>query len=94
MRKVIATILICVLVASCHPWFQSRFPWEEGPDPNQDPVLTTSSGRAYFPSDATWVPLLDDCMATGGSRRHCINTLPPDERAKLEDWRRNQSGAQ
>jgi len=93
MRKLIATILVTVLVAGCHPWFESRFPWEEGPDPNQEPVLTTSPG-VYFPGDATWVPLIDDCMAAGGSRRHCINALPPAERAKLEDWRRDLRGAQ
>jgi hypothetical protein len=83
--------LLVFFVASCmsHPWFQSRFPWEESPDPNQGPVITDSTGHVYPPGNSTWVPLVDDCMAEGGSRRYCIENLPPEERAKLERWRRN-----
>ena len=59
---------IVLLVGSCmsHPWFKSRFPWEDKPDPNQKPVLSNSRGETYLPGTPSWVPLVDDCMAAGG----------------------------
>ncbi len=77
-----------LIVASCatHPWFKSRFPWEEQPDPNQQPVLTNSAGETYHPGTPSWVPLIDDCIRAGGSRNDCIEALPPEELAKLEAW--------
>jgi hypothetical protein len=79
---------IVLLVGSCmsHPWFKSRFPWEDKPDPNQKPVLTNSRGETYLPGTPSWVPLVDDCMAAGGNRTDCSNNLPPDELAKLQRW--------
>jgi hypothetical protein len=79
---------IVLLVGSCmsHPWFKSRFPWQDKPDPNQKPVLTNSRGETYLPGTPSWVPLVDDCMAAGGNRTDCTNNLPPDELAKLQRW--------
>ncbi len=76
------------LVASCmtHPWFKSRFPWEEQPDPNQQPVLTNSAGERYHPATPTWVPLVDNCLRNGGNRTECIDNLPPEELKKFHDW--------
>ena len=79
---------IVLLGGSCmsHPWFKSRFPWEDKPDPNQKPVLTNSRGETYLPGTPSWVLLVDDCMAAGGNRTDCSNNLPPDELAKLQRW--------
>jgi len=78
----VASLLI---VSGCgHPWFKSRWPWEEPPDPNQEPVLTNSAGQTYYPGTPSWVPLIDDCMSAGGSRGECIAALPPEELARLE----------
>ena len=37
-------------------------------------------------SDQPWVPLIDSCMANGGQRTQCIESLPPDVLAQLEAW--------
>ena len=73
-----------LLVSGCHPWFETRWPWEKKPDPNV--VITNSAGQIYNPGTPSWVPLIDDCMNAGGTRSECIATLPPEELAKLEAW--------
>jgi hypothetical protein len=32
------------------------------------------------------VPLIDECIRRGRSRRDCINELPPEELAALKRW--------
>jgi hypothetical protein len=89
LRIVSAVLLIgtLLLATGCgHPWFKSRFPWEEQRDPDQPPVIVNSAGEPYLPGTPSWVPLIDDCMAGGGSRGECIEALPPEELAKLEAW--------
>jgi hypothetical protein len=71
-----------------HPWFKSRWPWEEPPDPNQQPILTNSAGETYRPGTPSWVPLIDDCMRAGGDRNDCIDALPPEELEKFQEWER------
>jgi hypothetical protein len=77
-----------LIVASCttHPWFKSRFPWEDPPDPDQQPILVNSSGERYHPGTPSWVPLVDNCIREGGGRADCIDQLPPDEKAKFHQW--------
>ena len=75
---------LMLLITSCHPWFESRFPWEEKPDPNQKPIITTSAGRIYQSGTPSYVPLIDECMSTGETRAECIDALPREELAKLE----------
>jgi hypothetical protein len=83
-----------LIVSGCgHPWFKNRWPWQEQPDPNQQPVLTNSAGQTHDPAIPSWVPLIDDCMNAGGSRGECIAALPPEELARLEAWETGQ-GAQ
>ncbi len=50
----------------------------------EQPVLTNSRGERYYPGTPTYVPLIDDCLALGGTRGACIEALPPDELKKLE----------
>ena len=80
-----------LLVASCetHPWFKSRFPWEEQPDPNQQPVITNSAGERYHTGTPSWVPLVDDCLREGGNRTDCIDSLPAEELEKFHEWEQN-----
>jgi hypothetical protein len=78
-----------LISGGCHPWFESRYPWEENPDRNQTPVITTSDGSRYesgshYPGTPSYVPLIDACLSEGGSRGECIESLPPEELAKLE----------
>jgi len=73
-----------LLLTGCHPWFKSRFPWEEQPDPNQKPVITNSAGETYQSGTPSFVLLIDDCMSAGGSRNECIAALPPESLARLE----------
>ena len=47
-------------------------------------VLTNSRGEHYYTGTPTYVPLIDDCLALGGTRGACIEALPPDELKKLE----------
>lgn len=47
-----------------------------------------SGQRQYEPGTPPWVPLIDECMAAGGSRNDCIAALPPDVYAALTDWER------
>ncbi len=47
-------------------------------------VLTNSRGEHYYIGTPTYVPLIDDCLALGGTRGACIEALPPDELKKLE----------
>lgn len=38
------------------------------------------------PDETPWSPLIDACMAEGGSRGQCIDSLPPEILADLEAW--------
>jgi hypothetical protein len=78
-----------LLTSGCHPWFKSRYPWEEKSDPNQKPVVTTPNGGSYksgshYPGTPSYVALIDACVSKGGSRGECIESLPAEELAKLE----------
>lgn len=85
--KLIAVVLLIgmmLLISGCHPWFKIRFPWEKQPDPNQKPIITTSTGGIYQRGTPSYVPLIDECMSAGGTRGECIHVLPPEELAKLQ----------
>jgi len=69
-----------------HPWFKSRWPWEDPPDENQRPILTNSAGERYHPGTPSWVPLIDDCIRAGGNRSDCIDNLPRAELEKFKEW--------
>jgi hypothetical protein len=78
-----------LLVSGCHPWFKSHYPWEDMRDPNQQPVVNTDDGGSYStgshnPNTPSYVPLIDACLSKGESRSECIESLPPEELAKLE----------
>lgn len=83
---VLAIVCLLILSGCGHPWFKTRWPWEEKPDPNQRPVITTSDEEIIYPGSLSWVPLINDCMKAGGTRNECIAALPPEELAKLEAW--------
>ena len=91
MSRSILPIVTLTLLAGCHPWFKSRFPWQEGPDPNQQPVITNSAGETYLPGTPAWIPKIDDCMREGGSRPDCIDALPAEDREALEQWERERA---
>jgi len=38
-----------------------------------------------------WVPLIDQCMAKGGERIACIESLPSEVLTDLEQWERNRN---
>jgi hypothetical protein len=90
LKRIVWLLVVgaALLMASCmtHPWFKSRFPWEEQPDPDKKPVITNSAGERYNPGTPSFVPLIDNCMAEGGSRTYCIDNLPPEEMKKFLDW--------
>ena len=93
MTKATTLIPAALILAGCHPWFESRFPWDEQPDPDQQPILTNSAGERYHPGTPSWVPLVDDCLAAGGNRTDCIDNLPPEELTKFREWEaRNRRG--
>ena len=85
--SICAALMMC---ASCgHPWFQSR---QQAPA-DQRPELTAAvppdpgtASDEYLPGTPSWVPLIDACMREGGSRGACIDALPPEEKAALEQW--------
>jgi hypothetical protein len=77
MRQLTIVFISALLVACEHSWFRSG---AGGPE-NQQPEITTESG--YVPGTPLWVPLIDDCMARGGARSECIESLPPEV---LEDF--------
>ena len=93
MIKQTPLLLLVLLVSACHPWFKSRPPWADKPDPNQTPVLTNSNGERYRPGTPSWVPIVDDCLRAGGNRTVCIESLPPEELRKFREWEaRNARG--
>ena len=77
-----------VALAGCHPWFASRFPWEDAPDPDTPPVLTNDQGTQYVPGTPSWVPLIDNCMIAGGTRAECIDRLPEADKERYLEWER------
>ena len=68
MKTLIVVLILCAGIASAE----------------EQPVLTNSRGERYYPGTPTYVPLIDDCLALGGTRGACIEALPPDELKKLE----------
>jgi hypothetical protein len=78
MRLLTIVLVSALLVACGHPWFRSG---AGGPEDRQ-PEITTESG--YVPGTPPWVPLIDECMARGGTRSECIESLPPEVLEELE----------
>jgi len=77
--RLLTIVLIPVLLVACgHAWFKSGV----GVLEEQQPEITTESG--YVPGTPPWVPLIDDCMARGGTRSECIESLPPEVLEELE----------
>lgn len=77
--RLLTIVLTPVLFVACgHPWFES----EVGDLEEQQSEITTESG--YVPGTPPWVPLIDDCMARGGTRSECIESLPPEVLEELE----------
>ena len=77
-----------LLISGCHPWSTSPDPSEEKPEPNQMPALTAANGGSgesgrHVPGTPAYVPLIDACLAKGGSRGECIESLPPEALARL-----------
>ena len=68
MKTIIVALILCAGIASAE----------------EQTVLTNSRGERYHPGTPTYVPLIDDCLALGGTRPDCIEALPPDELKKLE----------
>ena len=87
--RLIVALMVC---AGCgHAPDQSGGP----APPDHGPVATTTDATdagagndRYLPGTPSWVPLIDACMAGGGSRGDCIAALPPEELAALEQWER------
>ena len=54
----------------------------------QVPAVATGreSPRPRDETDQPWVKLINACMADGGQRTQCIENLPPDILAQLEEW--------
>ena len=80
MKLLHRTVLLCAVLLSTvgcwtHPWFESRFPWEEQPDPNQRPILTHSAGERISPPE--WALPVDACLKEEGTLRSCADIVPP-----------------
>ena len=73
LLKIIVALILCI--GLCDDIVSA----EEQPS-----VLTNGRGERYYPGTPTYVPLIDDCLALGGTRGACIEALPPDELKKLE----------
>ena len=80
-------ILWVVLLSATHPWFKSG----PGAPADQEPVLTAPPGQTYPPGTPSWVPLIDQCMAAGGSRSECVEALPPAELHAFRDWEQQRA---
>lgn len=72
--------LICICLGGCNT---------AGSPPGSESQQTESS--QYRVDVPYWVPLIDQCMAEGGTRNACIERLPPDVLADLENWERSQN---
>ena len=51
--------------------------------PQEPPV---GDGRYLEGHDYPWSRPLDDCMAAGGARADCFDSLPPDMLEQFESW--------
>lgn len=46
-----------------------------------------TAGRVVQPTpEHSWVPLIESCMAHGGTRAECIDALPPNVLDEFEAW--------
>ena len=75
-------LVFSILCSACHPWFKSG----PGAPDDQQPEITSETG--YVPGTPPWVPVIDACMANGGTRGECIESLPPEMLEALESWER------
>lgn len=80
-HKASATTIIFISLAGCHPWFSVGA--GAGAPEDQQPELTKPPQQTYEFGTPSWVPLIDACMASGGNRNECIESLPPEELEKL-----------
>ena len=74
LNKIALLGAVMLFITGCwtHPWFESRFPWEEQPDPNQRPTLTNIAGERISPPE--WAPRVDACLKEEGKRADCVDT--------------------
>ena len=81
-HKASSTTIIFISLAGCHPWFSVG----SGAPAAQQPESTKPPQQSYELSTPSWVPLIDACLASGGKRNECLESLPPEELEKLRAW--------
>lgn len=73
VMRLLTIVLVSALLVGCE---HASLGSGAGDPEDGQPEVTTESG--YVPGTPPWVPLIDDCMARGGTRSDCIESLPPE----------------